>query len=143
MDHQTLIAALNDDLASEYQAIIAYTRWSAEVTGPHRETLRAMFQREIPDELGHAQFLSDKIVVLGGAPTTTPRPVPEAPTNRAKLEAVLAMEEQAIKGYAERAQQADQLGQVALKLRLEEMVGDETTHYEEVKMLLAGWSDDA
>lgn len=141
MDRKGLITALNGDLANEYQAIIAYTRWSAEVNGPHRETLRTMFQSEIPDEQGHAQFLADKIVVFGGTPTTTPQPVPDAPTNRAKLEAVLAMEEMAIKGYTERAQQAEQCGEIALKIRLEEMIGDETTHYEAVKLLLDGWSD--
>jgi hypothetical protein len=32
---------------------------------------------------------------------------------------------------------------VALKLRLEEMVSDETEHFETVKMLLRGWSDTA
>src|SRR5919199_5121932 len=106
MDKQALIEALNDDLAHEFQAIMAYTKWSAEVTGPHRDLLRAMFQREIPDELGHAQFLSDKIAVYGGTPTTQPAAVPEAPTNRAKLECVLAMEQEAIQGYTERAQQA-------------------------------------
>jgi bacterioferritin len=51
------------------------------------------------------------------------------------------MEEFAIKSYTERAQQAEQLGEVALKVRLEEMIGDETTHYEAVKLLLDGWSD--
>jgi bacterioferritin len=141
MTKQALIEALNDDLAHEFQAILAYTRWSAEVSGPHRDLLRAMFQREIPDELGHAQFLADKIVVLGGTPTVTPAAVPEAPTNRARLEAVLAMEQQAIQGYTERARQAEEVGELGLKVRLEQMVSDETEHYEEVKMLLRDWSD--
>ena len=141
MTKQALIDALNDDLAHEFQAILAYTRWSAEVSGPHRDLLRAMFQREIPDEIGHAQFLADKIVVLGGTPTVTPAAVPEAPTTRAKLEAVLAMEQQAIQGYAERARQAEELGELGLKVRLEQMVSDETGHYEAVKMLLRDWND--
>jgi bacterioferritin len=142
-DKQALIDALNKDLSAEFQAIIAYTRWSAEVNGPHRDSLRAMFQREIPDELGHAQFLSDKIVVLGGTPNTTPLAVPEAPNNRAKLEALLELEGKAIAGYTERARQAEEAGEVALKVRLEEMIGDETGHYEEVQMLLSGWSGEA
>lgn len=141
MDRQRLIEALNEDLANEFQAVLAYTRWSAEVTGPHRDLLRAMFQREIPDELGHAQYLSDKIVVLGGTPTTEPAPVPDAPTNRAKLEAVMRMEEQAIHGYAARAEQAEAAGELALKLRLEELIADETEHYETVKMMLRGWDE--
>ena len=139
MDKQAFLEALNQDLANEFQAVLAYTKWSAEVTGPHRDLLRDMFQREIPDELGHAQFLADKIVVHGGNPTTTPTPVPEAATNRAMLEAVMAMEQDAIRGYTERAQQAEAIGDLSLKLRLEEMVSDETTHYEAIVMLLRGW----
>jgi bacterioferritin len=141
MDRQTLVDALNRDLANEFQAVLAYTRWSAEVNGPHRDLLRAMFQREIPDELRHAQFLADKIAVYGSKPNTSAASVPDAPNNRDKLEAVMAMEQQAIKDYTERARQAEETGDVALKLRLEEMIADETEHFEEVQMLLRGWND--
>ncbi len=141
MNKQQFIDALNGDLAYELQAVIAYTRWAAEVDGPHRNALRSMFTAEIPDELGHAQTLADKIAVLGGTPTTKPEPVPDAPDNRAKLEAVLAMEKTAIENYSQRAQQAEEMGEVGMKQRLEEMVEDETGHYEEVTMLLRNWKD--
>jgi len=141
MDKQTLIKALNDDLSYELQAVLAYTRWSAEVSGPHRDSLRAMFQREIPDELTHAQFLTDKIVIYGGTPEMKPAAIPNASSNRDKLKAVLDMEAQAIKNYSQRAQQAEELGETALKVRLEEMVNDETEHYETIQMLLRDWSD--
>jgi bacterioferritin len=141
MDKQALIDALNKDLAYELQAILAYTKWSSEANGPHRNALRSMFQQEIPDELGHAQFLSDKIVVLGGTPNVAPETVPEARTNRDKLEAVLAMERKAINDYSERAQQAEELGEIGLRQDLEEMVSDETSHYEEVLMMLRDWHE--
>ncbi len=32
-----------------------------------------MFEEEIKDELGHASFLTDIIIDLGGEPTTTPK----------------------------------------------------------------------
>jgi bacterioferritin len=99
-----------------------------------------MFTQEIPDELGHAQTLADKIAVMGGTPTTSPVSVPNAPDNRAKLEAVMAMEKQAIENYTQRAQQAEELGEMGMKQRLEEMIEDETTHYEEVTMLLRNWT---
>src|SRR6476661_5539011 len=73
-----LIDGLNHDLAGEYQAILMYTHYSANLTGPYRRELRALFQTEIADEQGHAQFLADKIAALGGEPTTEPRPVPYA-----------------------------------------------------------------
>lgn len=32
-----------------------------------------MFEEEIKDELGHASFLTDIIIDIGGEPTTTPK----------------------------------------------------------------------
>lgn len=49
-------------------------------------------KRSAADEQLHAQYLANKIVALGGEPTTEPRPVPEAATNRAMLKAVLEAE---------------------------------------------------
>ena len=90
VDQQTLIDGLNHDLAGEYQAIIMYTHYSAKLTGPYRRELRALFQAEIPDEQGHAQFLSEKIATLGGEPTTEPRPVFHVDDPREMLEQALA-----------------------------------------------------
>jgi bacterioferritin len=142
MNKQDFVQALNADLAYELQAVTAYTRWAAEVDGPHRNMLRSMFTTEIPDELRHAQTLADKIAVLGGTPTVTPAPVPDVSDNRARLEAVLKMEEQAIQNYTQRARDAEELGEMGMKQRLEEMIEDEANHYEEVVMLLRNWHGD-
>ena len=124
-----LIDSLNSDLAGEFQAIIQYVQYAACVTGYDRPQLSAFFRSEIPDELGHAQFLAEKIAALGGTPTTEPRPVKHARNSREMLEAVLEAERQAIADYRERAEQAEQLGEIGLKVQLENM--------EEVQKLLA------
>src|SRR5688572_8312599 len=85
-DQRALIDALNGDLAGELQAIVMYTTYSAKLTGPYRQQLRELFQAEIPDEQGHAQFLADKVALLGGEPTTKPRVVPKADTPHEMLE---------------------------------------------------------
>lgn len=136
---QELINALNGDLANEFQAVIMYAVYSAQVKGPYRPQLVQFMQAEIPDELAHAQFLADKIVSLGGTPTTTPVAVPEASTSREMLEAILVAERQAIAGYTERADQARAAGEIGLSVQLDDMVLDETGHYEETKKLLDGW----
>src|SRR6476620_9736083 len=89
---QALIDDLNHDLAGEYQAIMMYIHYSAKLTGPYRRELRALFQAEIGDEQGHAQFLADKIAVLGGEPDAQPRQVPHADQPRQMLEQALAAE---------------------------------------------------
>src|SRR5512144_2147246 len=109
-DRKGLIEGLNQDLAGEYQAILTYIQYSAKLTGPYRRELRALFQAEIGDEQGHAQFLADKIAALGGEPTTEPRAVPVANQPREMLERVLAAEEQAVADYNARIRQADAFG---------------------------------
>jgi bacterioferritin len=138
---EELINGLNEDLAGELQAVIMYLNYSATLTGPYRKELRALFQAEIADEQGHAQFLSDKIAALGGQPTTTPRPVPEASSPREMLLNVLDAEKQAIADYKERLEQAERFGDVGLRVSLENQISDETGHKEEVERILAGWGE--
>lgn len=140
-DREALIEGLNHDLAGEYQAIVMYVQYSAKLTGPYRRELRALFQAEIADEQGHAQFLADKIASLGGEPTTEPRPVPHADQPREMLEHALLAEKQAIADYTERLCQAETSGEVGLKVSLENQIADETRHKEELERVLAGWDD--
>ena len=95
MEKQTLLTHLNKDLAGELSAIIQYLTYAAKATGPYRPQLVQFFLTEVADEQRNSQFLANKIVALGGEPTTTPRPVATAQTNREMLEAVLVAERQA------------------------------------------------
>ena len=139
MDKQTLIDHLNEDLAGELSAIIQYISYAAKATGPYRPQLSAFFLEEVVDEQGHAQFLANKIVALGGEPTTVPAPVPPAANNREMLEAVLAAERQAIVDYTKRAEEADEFGDKGLAVQLEDMVRDESSHAEETERILRDW----
>jgi bacterioferritin len=139
MDKKSLIEQLNKDLAGELGAVTQYITYAAKVTGPFRPLLAQFFEAEVADEQAHARFLANKIVALGGEPTTDPRPVPHARTNRAMLEAVLAAERQAVHDYTERAAQALKFGDKGLAVQLEEMVRDESTHAEETERLLRDW----
>ena len=110
MDKQALIDNLNKDLAGELSAIIQYITYAAKATGPYRPQLAAFFLQEVADEQMHTQFLANKIVALGGEPTTLAAPVPAAADNREMLEAVLAAERQAGKDYTQRALEAEAYG---------------------------------
>jgi bacterioferritin len=135
------VGAIGREGAPEYQAIVMYTQYSAKLTGPYRRELRALFQAEIADEQGHAQFLADKIAALGGEPTTEPRAVARADQPREMLEQVLAAERRAIADYDRRIHQAEAFGDVGLKVVLESQVADETRHKEELERVLAGWNE--
>lgn len=138
-DKNALIAGLNEDLAAEYQAVIMYRTYASLVTGPFRQELRAFFESEIPDELGHAAMLADKIVSLGGTPTVTPAPVPMAKDNRAMLENALKGEEETIARYTKRIEQAEAAGEVAIRLQLENLIVDESTHRDDLRRMLMDW----
>lgn len=140
MDKAKLIKNLNEDLSNELSAIIQYITYSAQVTGPFRPQLVSFFLKEVPDEQGHAEFLANKVVALGGVPTTVAAPVAAAETNKELLEAVLEAERKAVAGYKERAQQADEFGDIGLKVQLEDMVRDETEHAEQTERILRDWS---
>ncbi len=139
MDAKTLIENLNKDLADELSAVIQYTTYAAKTTGPYRPQLAAFFLAEVPDEQLHAQFLANKIVALGGEPTTKPSAVKAAKTNREMLEAVFEAESRAVAGYTKRAEEADAFGDIGLKVQLEDMVRDETGHREETARILRDW----
>lgn len=139
MEKQTLIEQLNRDLAGELGAIIQYLTYAAKTTGPYRPQLSQFFLAEVADEQLHAQFLANKIVALGGEPTTQPRAVPVAGTNRETLEAVLAAEKQATADYIDRAKAAEACGEKGLAVQLEDMVRDESGHAEETERILRDW----
>lgn len=139
MDRKNMIAELNKDLANELMAIIQYTTYSAKATGPYRPQLVQFFQTEVTDEILHAQFLANKIIALGGEPTTIPEKIPQASSNRKMLEAVLKAEKDAIQGYNKRAEQAEKLGDKGLVVQLEDMIRDETEHSEETERILRDW----
>jgi bacterioferritin len=139
MDKQTMIDHLNEDLAGELGAIIQYITYAAKATGPYRPQLSQFFLTEVADEQLHAQFLANKIVALGGEPTTLPRSVPPAKNNREMLQAVLAAEKQAGKDYSTRAREAEEFGDKGLVVQLEDMIRDETGHSEETDRMLRDW----
>jgi bacterioferritin len=141
LDKQTLIDGLNRDLADEYSAIIQYTHYAAKVTGPFRHELRTLFQQEVGEEQTHAQYLADQIAILGGTPTTTPSSVPDADSPKEMIRNILEAETRAIQGYTERANQAEELGEIALKIAMENQISDETNHKQEMERMLAGWRD--
>jgi bacterioferritin len=139
VDKEALVELLNGDLSREYQAIITYIQYAASVTGPYRQELKTFFANEIPDETMHAQYLADKIAALGGVPTVTPEAVPQETNAKRMLQNIVEAERTARNNYSIRAKQADELGEVGLANRLEDMADDESGHLDETLKILQGW----
>lgn len=136
---EEFLKGLNVDLAHEYAAVILYRTYASQVQGQWRMELRAFFEQEIPDELGHAQILADKIVTLGGTPTTTPAPVKAARDAKEMLRNALEDEIETIGRYVLRRKQAEALGHYGLAVEFDDLIRDESTHRDEIQMVLRRW----
>ncbi len=136
MDKKKLIAGLNADMNRELEAVMRYLLEASIMTGFGGHEAREVFEAEVTDELGHAKLLADKIVALGGKPVISPAyPTPITDAKKA-LQRELKMEREAVKHYMERVKEAEEAGEVGLKVKLEELIADETGHAEEIKRLL-------
>ena len=138
MSKETLIRGLNEDLAAEWGTVIRYTYQAGKAFGLLGAELRELFQEESQDELGHAAFLTDVIVDLGGEPTTMPKEFAKPADLKGMLELDVQLELQDVENYVKHAKLADELGEVELKLKLEEMAADEAGHARELRRLLKG-----
>ena len=138
MAKEDLIHALNEDLAAEWGTVIRYTYQAGKAFGLLGIELRKMLEEEVQDELGHASFLTDIIIDLGGEPTTTPKEFAKPDTLKEMLELDLVMEKQDIENYRKHAEMAEELDLVELQLKLEEMAADEAGHARELRRILKG-----
>src|ERR1700757_4477693 len=70
-----LIDLLNEDLAREYQAIIAYVVYSQVLKGAEYMSIASELEKHARQELEHALLIARQIDYRGGMPTVTPKPV--------------------------------------------------------------------
>jgi bacterioferritin len=138
MPHADLIKGLNEDLAAEWGTVIRYTYQAGKSYGILGAELREIFLRETADELGHAQFLTDVILDLGGEPATQPKPFEKPDDLKSMLELDLKMELEDVDNYVAHAKLAEEAGAIELKMKLEEMAADEAGHARELRRLLRG-----
>jgi bacterioferritin len=134
-----LIDGLNEDLRGEFQAVIMYRLFASMVQGPYRQELRTFFTSEIPEELGHAQILADKISALGGTPAAVPAAVKVVADAKDMLQAALDAEVQTIDRYVKRRKQAEDAAELGLAAEFDQVLADETRHRDELLQMLARW----
>jgi bacterioferritin len=125
---EQLIAALNEDLAREYQAIIAYVNYSQVLKGAQYMSIADELELHAKEELDHALQIANQIDYLGGMPTVTPKPVKTSEKAEDMLRFDLDNEMETIKNYRERIRQAESLGEYALCEVLREIITQEQEH---------------
>jgi bacterioferritin len=71
-DPATVIAILNEALATEIVCVLRYKRHYFMATGIHAQTVAAEFLQHANEEQGHADQIAGRITQLGGAPNFDP-----------------------------------------------------------------------
>jgi bacterioferritin len=125
---EMLIEKLNEDLAREYQAIIAYVTYSQVLKGAEYMAIAAELEVHAGEELKHALTVAKQIDYLGGSPTTKALPVKESEDAREMLRADLDNEVETIRAYRERVVQCEELREYALAEDIREILRQEQEH---------------
>ena len=125
---KALLDGLNEDLAREYQAIIAYVVYSQVLKGAEYMAIAKELEKHAAQELAHALTISKHVDYLGGMPTVTPLKVKQTEDAKAMLRADLENENNTIKAYRQRVKQAEALGEYAIAEDIREILRQEQEH---------------
>jgi bacterioferritin len=125
---QELVKLLNEDLAREYQAIIAYTVYSQTMKGAKYQHIAKELEKHAGEELDHAIKIAKQIDYFNGTPVTIPKEVKLSDNPDDMLRFDLENERVTILAYRERIRQAEALGEFALSEILREIIMQEQEH---------------
>jgi bacterioferritin len=123
-----LIEKLNEDLAREYQAIIAYVVYSQVLKGAQYMNIAEELETHAAEELKHALIISEQIDYLGGMPTATPKPVKQSEKAEDMLRFDLEAENETVRNYRERVRQCEALGEYAMAEHIRAILVNEQEH---------------
>jgi bacterioferritin len=125
---EELIRLLNEDLAREYQAVIAYVVYSQVLKGAEYMSIAGELEMHAEQELDHAMIIAKQIDYLGGMPTVTPLHVKTSEDPEEMLQADLDNENETVRNYRERVRQCEALGEFAMAEHIREILIQEQEH---------------
>jgi bacterioferritin len=125
---EQLADLLNEDLAREYQAIIAYTVYSQVLKGAEYMEIAEQLEEHAHQELEHALIISRQIDYLGKMPTVTPEPVRTSADAREMLRFDLDNENDTVRNYTARVRQCEALGEFAMAEQIRQIIVQEQDH---------------
>ena len=119
---------MNEDLAREYQAIIAYVVYSQVLKGAQYMNIAKELEVHAGEELAHAITIAKHIDYLGGMPTATPKPVVLSEDPKTMLRADLTNENDTIREYRQRVKDCEALSEYAIAEDIREILRQEQEH---------------
>ncbi|HEX5473504.1 MAG TPA: ferritin-like domain-containing protein [Vicinamibacterales bacterium] len=123
-----LVKALNEDLAREYQAIIAYVVYSQALKGAQYMNIAGELEKHAGEELKHALIIAKHVDYLGGMPSAAALPVKLSEDAVAMLRADLDNENTTVRNYRERVRQCEALQEYGIAEDIREILRQEQEH---------------
>lgn len=131
-----LIELLNMDLELEYAAAIQYINHAAVMTGAAYGDIIKELKIHANEDIQHAMILSDQIDFLDGSPSVNVGKIMTSSNNDEMLQQDLDGEEDAIRRYKIRIEQAEELKEFALAQQLRTILATEQEHAMDLKQAL-------
>ena len=128
MSRSELIELLNQDLAREYQAIIAYVVYSQVLKGAEFMNIAGELTKHAAQELSHALIIAKQIDYLDGMPTVEPKAIRTSEKATQMLQFDLENETETIRNYRERVRQCEELSEYAMGEQIREILIDDKDH---------------
>ena len=125
---EQLIDLLNEDLAREYQAVIAYVVYSQTMKGAAYMNIAGELEKHAAQELSHALIIAKQIDYLGGVPTTAALDVKFSADAEQMLRYDLENEIATVHNYRERVRQCEMLGEFAMAEHIRGILVNEQEH---------------
>ncbi|MGC1587203.1 MAG: bacterioferritin [Rhodomicrobium sp.] len=123
-----LAELLNEDLAREYQAIIAYVVYSQVLKGAEYMSIADQLEIHARQELERALMISRQIDYLGKMPAVVPKPVRTSENPREMLRFDLENENETIRNYRQRVRQCEASGEFAMAEQIRKILVNEQDH---------------
>jgi bacterioferritin len=128
LTREALAERLNDDLAREYQAIIAYVVYSQALKGAEYMTIAEELEKHAGEELSHAITIAKAVDYLGVMPTAKSLPVKVSEDAVEMLRFDLENENATVKAYRQRVKDCEALGEYAIAEEIREILKQEQEH---------------
>jgi bacterioferritin len=123
-----MVEALNEDLAREFQAIIAYVNYSQTMKGAQYTDIASELEKHAAEELSHALLIAKQIDYFKGTPTAKPKEVKMSDKADDMLRFDLENERQTLINYRNRIRQAEAMGEFGLSEVLRKIIAQEQEH---------------
>ncbi len=129
---EQMVDLLNQDLAREYQAIIAYVIYSQTLKGPEYGHIAQELEAHAAEELAHALLIAKQVDYFNGTPVNKPKEVKVSNKPKEMLRFDLENEKQTLINYRQRIRQADAMGEFALGETLRKIIAEEQDHLQDL-----------